>query len=62
LEIINIGDPRARHVSQEWPVVRQAKARPIRILMAENEGDEDWLTPELRQQMENLLRDVDMGD
>jgi hypothetical protein len=63
LEILNIGDFQARHVSSDWPV-RQTSSRPVRVVEAEMQDDDDeaWLTPELRQQMEELLADVDLGD
>ena len=48
LEILQVGDPQARHVSNH-----------LQIRVAD---DEAWLTPELRQQMEELLQDVNMGD
>jgi hypothetical protein len=48
-EIVHVGDPQARHASNHTQV------QPIT-------DDEDWLTPELRQQMEELLKDVDMGN
>ena len=54
-EVLNGGDPQARHTSNHvhitppgiWP-----EPAP--------DGNESWLTPELRQQMEDLLRDVDI--
>jgi hypothetical protein len=48
LEILQIGDPQARHASNHAQVSIT--------------DDEAWLTPKLRQQMEELLKDVDMGD
>jgi len=48
LKILNVGDPQARHISNH-----------VHVRVAD---DEAWLTPELRQQMEELLKDVDMGD
>ena len=59
LEILHIGDPQVRHTSNHASV-RLVGGRPLHI--AENDGDEGWLTDELRKQMEDLLRDVDMGD
>jgi hypothetical protein len=45
LTVLNQGDPLVRH----------------RNSFASEEKEETWLTPALRQQMENLLQDVDMG-
>jgi hypothetical protein len=58
LEILDPGDPQARHTSNHVPV------RPIEDwpVTASDDAHEAWLTPELRQQMEDLLTDVDMGD
>lgn len=58
LEILDLGDPQARHTSNHVPV------RPIEDwpVSAGDDVHEAWLTPELRQQMEDLLTDVDMGD
>lgn len=60
LEILYIGDPQARHMSN------QAQGQPVKAwavaVINEDDDDEAWLTPELRQQMEELLKDVDMGD
>ena len=59
LEVLHIGNPHARHVSN------QPQSRPAVTgtpCLDENVGDEAWLTPRLRQQMEDLLKDVDLGD
>ncbi len=58
LEIIDLGDPEARHTSNHVPV------RPMEDWPVSESDDlhEAWLTPELRQQIEDLLTDVDMGD
>ena len=48
LEILQNGDSHVRHASNH-----------VQVRLAD---DEAWLTPELRQQMEELLQDVDMGD
>jgi hypothetical protein len=54
LEILQIGDPQARHTSNH------TSAGPLQTEMGNI--DESWLTDEIRQQMEDLLDDVDMGD
>lgn len=55
-EILSVGDPQARHTGNHvhvTPTVSWPEPAP--------DGDESWLTPELRRQMEELLRDIDMG-
>ena len=61
LEILQIGDPQVRHAGNHIST-RSFVPQPINPIEDENDGDETWLTPELRQQMENLLTDIDMGD
>jgi hypothetical protein len=56
LEILDSGDPRARHIGYH------VQAKPIERLVENEDDDESWLTPELRRQMEELLEDVDMGE
>ena len=58
LEILHIGDAQARHLSDKVQTSR-GEARPVQVM---DDEDEAWLTPELRQQMEALLEDVNMGD
>ena len=58
LEILNLGDPNARHTSNHVPI-RPVEDWPV---SASDDVREAWLTPELRRQMEDLLTDVDMGD
>jgi hypothetical protein len=60
LEILRIGDAQARHLSNQ-PQMNRSMARPVQVMDVDDE-DEAWLTPELRQQMEDLLQDVNMGD
>ncbi len=55
-----IGDPQARHISNQAQG-QLVKAWAVAVIN-EDDDDEAWLTPELRQQMEELLKDVDMGD
>lgn len=58
LEIVHFGDPQARHTSnhtlgapvEDWPAYEA------------DEETQDWIAPDLRQQIEELLKDVDMGD
>ncbi len=58
LEILHIGDAQARHLSDKVQT-RWDEARPVQAV---DNDDEAWLTPELRQQMEALLEDVNMDD
>lgn len=51
-ELLNVGDPQVRHASNHT----QATS------LEPSNDDEVWLTPDVRQQMEELLRDIDMGD
>ena len=60
LEILDIGDAQARHLSSQ-PQIGWGAARPVQVMDIDDD-DEAWLTPELRQQMEDLLKDVNMGD
>src|SRR5512134_3719601 len=60
LEILYIGDAQARHRSNQ-PQMSWGAARPVQVMDVDDD-DEAWLTPELRQQMEDLLQDVNMGD
>ena len=60
LEILHIGDAQARHLSDH--VQRSGSAAGPTQVMDDDHNDEAWLTPELRQQMEDLLKDVNMGD
>lgn len=57
-EILHLGDTQARHFSRSI----QTEPSPVHATPELDADDEAWLTPELRQQMEDLLRDVDMGD
>lgn len=61
LEILHIGDAQARHLSDQVQI-KWNEARPVQVRDVEDDDDETWLTPELRQQMEELLKDVNMGD
>jgi hypothetical protein len=61
LEILHIGDAQARHLSNQ-PRTSWGMARPVQVMADDDDDDETWLTPELRQQMEDLLQDVNMGD
>jgi hypothetical protein len=59
LEILHPGNRQARHLSNSTPGNSIPK---LGTNVIENEGDESWLTPKLRQQMEDLLKDVNMDD
>lgn len=50
-ELLNVGDPQVRHASNH---TQRTSFEPL--------NDDAWLTPDVRQQMEELLKDVDMGD
>ena len=52
-EILHPGNPQARHSSNHVQIGQ---------FQAADNDQESWLTPELRQQMEDLLSDVDLGD
>jgi hypothetical protein len=56
-EILQVGDPQARHTSNHTPV---RSVQPWHTEMTN--VDESWLTDDVRRQMEDLLDDVDMGD
>ncbi len=51
LEILNAGDPGARHTNNHRGTRRSPASR-----------DEDWLTPELRQHIDEILRRADRND
>lgn len=62
LEILHIGDTQARHLSDQVQM-KWTEHQPVRVMeIDENDVDETWLTPQLRQQMEDLLKDVNMDD
>ena len=59
LEVLVTGDPQARHTSNGTP---QTPLQVQTTGFIEGDSDESWLTPELRQQWEELLADVDIDD
>ena len=61
LKIISPGNPKARHTSN-CSRSTSVQAQPHVIEKPVEADNEAWLTPQLRQQMEELLKAVDMGD
>lgn len=57
IKVISVGNPKARHTSN-CSQSTSVKSHPSIV----EPDSEAWLTPQLRQQMEELLKDVDMGD
>ena len=58
LEILDIGDPQARHTGNQgsasmYPQVDHGRVRRQR------DDDEAWLTPELRQKLSDILQGLD---
>jgi hypothetical protein len=58
LEVLDAGDPQARHTGSQTAVT---PVESWSVTMVDDD-DEAWLTDALRQQIEDLLDDVDLGD
>jgi hypothetical protein len=58
LEILDIGDPQARHAGNQG----SAKINPEHVhgsLRRRSDDEETWLTPELRQKLSQILQGLD---
>lgn len=61
-QVLHIGDSQARHVSGHEPPSSPGSVSADASAVAGDDEIETWLTPELRQQLADILENVDLSD